>query len=81
MAQMAALYRGTVKTHSGVWRGLWVRGRNTEIDMQIGPIAKYGARHGIDCRTTRRLIEMIHEAEHGARAMSDDNLLELARSV
>ena len=43
------------------------------------PIAEIGARHGIDCRATRRLVAMIHEVEEGRRAMTDDNLLELAR--
>lgn len=78
LAAMAGLYRGSTKTHSGVWRDLWVRKRRTEVDVQIAPIAERGARHGIDCRATRNLVEMIHEAEQGTRGMSDDNLLELA---
>jgi 2-dehydropantoate 2-reductase len=48
--------------------------------VQIAPIAEIGARHGIDCRATRRLVAMIHEVEDGRRAMTDDNLLELARA-
>ena len=47
--------------------------------MQIAPIAEIGARHGIDCRVTRRLVAMIREVEEGRRPMTDDNLLELAR--
>jgi len=78
---MSAFNRGSAKTHSGVWRDLWVRRRRTEVDVQIAPIAEHGARHGIDCPATRRLVTMIHEAEQGTRKMSDDNLLELARSV
>jgi 2-dehydropantoate 2-reductase len=76
---MAALYRGSTKTHSGVWRDLWVRKRRTEVDVQIRPIAEHGARHGISCPATRNLVDMIHEAEQGKRGMSDDNLLELAK--
>jgi 2-dehydropantoate 2-reductase len=79
VAAMADLYRGSTKTHSGVWRDLWVRRRRTEVDVQIKPIAEHGARHGISCPATRNLVAMIHEAEQGKRAMSDDNLLELAR--
>ncbi|HEY1931098.1 MAG TPA: 2-dehydropantoate 2-reductase N-terminal domain-containing protein [Acetobacteraceae bacterium] len=76
---MADLYRGSTKTHSGVWRDLWVRHRRTEVDVQIAPIAEHGAKHGIDCPATRCLVRMIHEAEQGQRTMRDDNLLELAR--
>lgn len=76
---MADLYRGSTKTHSGVWRDLWVRKRRTEVDVQIAPIAEHGARHGIGCPATRNLVDMIHEAEQGKRGMSDDNLLELAK--
>jgi 2-dehydropantoate 2-reductase len=79
VAAMADLYRGSTKTHSGVWRDLWVRKRRTEVDVQIRPIAEHGARHGISCPATRNLVEMIHEAEQGRRGMSDDNLLELAK--
>jgi len=79
VAAMSAFNRDSAKTHSGVWRDLWVRRRRTEVDVQIAPIAEHGARHGIDCRATRCLVAMIHEAERGTRRMSDDNLLELAR--
>jgi 2-dehydropantoate 2-reductase len=75
---MVAFNRTSAKTHSGVWRDLAVRKRRTEVDVQIAPIAEIGARHGIDCRATRRLVAMIHEVEEGRRTMTDDNLLELA---
>ena len=80
VATMVEFNRGSAKTHSGVWRDLAVRKRRTEVDVQIAPIAEIGARHGIDCRTTRRLVAMIHEVEDGSRPMTDDNLLELART-
>ena len=80
VAAMVAFNTGSAKTHSGVWRDLAVRRRRTEVDVQIAPIAEIGARHGIDCRTTRRLVSMIHEVEEGRRPMTDDNLLELART-
>src|SRR5690242_3143855 len=80
IAAMVAFNTGSAKTHSGVWRDLAVRRRRTEVDVQIAPIAEIGARHGIDCRTTRRLVSMIHEVEEGRRPMTDDNLLELART-
>ena len=80
VATMVEFNRGSAKTHSGVWRDLWVRKRRTEVDVQIAPIAEIGGRHGIDCRATRKLVAMIHEVEEGRRPMSDNNLLELART-
>jgi 2-dehydropantoate 2-reductase len=79
VAEMVAFNADSAKTHSGVWRDLAIRRRRTEVDVQIAPIAEIGARHGIDCRATRRLVEMIHEVEEGARPMTDDNLLELVK--
>jgi 2-dehydropantoate 2-reductase len=79
VAAMVAFNRTSAKTHSGVWRDLAIRKRRTEVDVQIAPIAEIGARHGIDCRATRRLVTMIHQVEEGRRPMTDDNLLELAR--
>jgi 2-dehydropantoate 2-reductase len=79
VAAMVAFNSTSAKTHSGIWRDLAIRKRRTEVDMQIAPIAEIGARHGIDCRVTRKLVEMIHEVEEGRRPMTDDNLLELAR--
>ena len=57
VAAMSAFNRGSAKTHSGVWRDLWVRKRRTEVDVQIAPIAEHGARHGIDCPATRHLVD------------------------
>lgn len=79
VAAMVGFNRDSAKTHSGVWRDLWVRRRTTEVDVQIAPIAEHGARHGIDCPATRRLVAMIHAAEQGKLPMSDDNLLRLAQ--
>jgi 2-dehydropantoate 2-reductase len=79
VAAMVAFNATSAKTHSGIWRDLAVRKRRTEVDVQIAPIGEIGARHGIDCRMTRKLVEMIHEVEQGRREMVDENLLELAR--
>jgi 2-dehydropantoate 2-reductase len=79
VAAMVAFNSGSAKTHSGVWRDLWVRRRTTEVDVQIAPIAEHGARQGIACPATRCLVEMIHAAEQGRLPMSDDNLLRLAK--
>lgn len=75
---MVAFNAGSAKTHSGVWRDLAIRKRQTEVDSQIAPISAIGARHNIPCPTIDRLVAMIHEVEAGTRPMADHNLLELA---
>lgn len=77
VADLVIFNRPSAKTHSGIWRDLFVRRRRTEVDVQIKPIADIGAKHGIATPTIARLVTMIHEIEDGARPMSDDNLLEL----
>jgi 2-dehydropantoate 2-reductase len=77
VAAMVEFNRPNAKTHSGVWRDLWVRHRRTEIDVQIAPIATIGATHGIDCPAVQRLVAMTHECEAGTRPMSDANLTEM----
>lgn len=77
---MVAFNRPNAKTHSGIWRDLWVRRRATPADAQIGAVPPIGRAHGIPCGTIERLIAMIHECERGERPMSDDNLLELMRA-
>jgi len=77
VAAMVEFNRPNAKTHSGVWRDLWVRRRRTEVDVQIAPIAEIGAKHGIACPAVRRLVAMTHECEAGTRPMSDANLTEL----
>jgi 2-dehydropantoate 2-reductase len=78
VAAMVTFNTGSAKTHSGVWRDLAVRKRRTEVDSQIAPIATIGRKHGIACPKVEKLVAMIHEVENGTRALSDDNLLELA---
>jgi len=73
---MVAFNRPSAKTHSGVWRDLAVRKRQTEVDVQIAPIVEIGARHGLPCPTIARLVALIHEVEQG-RPQSDALLLEL----
>lgn len=78
---MVAFNRGSAKTHSGVWRDLWVRRRRTEADAQIAPVAETGARHDLRCPATRALVAMVHECEDGRRPMADANLLDLLRAA
>ena len=77
VADLVVFNRPSAKTHSGIWRDLFVRHRRTEVDVQIKPIVDIGAKHGIATPTIAKLVALIHEIEDGKRAMSDDNLLEL----
>jgi 2-dehydropantoate 2-reductase len=77
IAKMVAFNAPSAKTHSGIWRDLWVRRRRTEVDVQIAPIVTIGARHGIACPAIGKLVTLIHECEAGTRAMSDASLLEI----
>jgi 2-dehydropantoate 2-reductase len=77
VAAMVAFNRPSAKTHSGVWRDLAVRKRQTEVDVQIAPIYQIGEKHGLPCPTVRKLVAMIHEVEQGKRTLDDANLLEL----
>ncbi|MBE9606375.1 ketopantoate reductase family protein [Acetobacteraceae bacterium H6797] len=79
VAAMVAFNRPNAKTHSGIWRDLWVRKRRTEVDAQLAPIIPIGAKHGIACPTLAALVTMIHECEAGTRPMADANLMELPR--
>jgi 2-dehydropantoate 2-reductase len=81
VAALVAFNRPNAKTHSGIWRDLWVRKRATPAAAQIGAVIPIAARHGIATPALARLIAMIHEAERGARAMSDANLTELMGSL
>lgn len=81
VAALVAFNRPNAKTHSGIWRDLWVRHRATPADAQIGAVIPIGATHGIACPTLARLIAMIHQCERGERGMSDANLDELMKGI
>jgi 2-dehydropantoate 2-reductase len=81
IAALEAFNRPNAKTHSGIWRDLWVRHRATPADAQIGVVIPIGRTHGIACPTLERLIAMIRQCERGERPMADDNLTELARGL
>ena len=81
LEEMVAFNRKSAKTHSGIWRDLAVRKRQTEVDAQLGPIVALGAEVGVDSPITARLIEMIHEIEAGTRALDVGNLNELGQKL
>jgi len=74
MAAIAAHYRQHTKTKTGIWRDLAVRKRKTEVDGQLGMLARKGETLGVAMPLTRRLTELIRDLEDGRRAMDWRNL-------
>lgn len=72
IAALADFNSRTAKTHTGIYRDLAVRKRKTEIDQQIGIIARLGAEAGVDTPAIRLLISLIHDIEDGKRPISFD---------
>jgi 2-dehydropantoate 2-reductase len=75
---LVAHNRRSAKSHSGIWRDLAVRKRRTEVDAQLGIVVTLGLEAGVATPLTARLVELIHDIENGARALSLDNLDALA---
>jgi 2-dehydropantoate 2-reductase len=74
MAAIAAHYRAHTKTKTGIWRDLAVRRRKTEVDGQLGMLARKGEAFGVPMPLTRRLAEIIRDLEEGRRQMDWANL-------
>ena len=73
---LVAFNSQSAKTHSGIWRDLAVRKRNTEVSM-YEPIVAQAEATGMELPLTRRWIAMIREIESGAREQTLGNLAEL----
>ena len=71
---LVAHNRRSAKTHSGIWRDLAVRKRPTEVEPQLGIVATLGKESGVRTPLTTRLVELIHDIEHGNRPQSVENL-------
>ena len=76
---MVAHNRRSTKTHTGIWRDLAIRKRQTEVLAQLGPIVEAAARHGLQVPLTARLIALIQEIEAGQRGLALENLADLAK--
>ena len=73
---LVAFNKLSAKTHSGIWRDLAVRKRETEVIM-YEPLLAQATDAGLDLPLTRRWVQMIHEIEDGKREQSLTNLDEL----
>jgi 2-dehydropantoate 2-reductase len=77
IAWLADYTSKTAKTHSGIWRDLAVRKRKTEIDPQIGIIARLGREAGVETPAIEMLVRLIHDVEDGHKARCFDTLKSL----
>jgi 2-dehydropantoate 2-reductase len=80
IAAMAEFNRHTAKTHSGIWRDLAVRRRRTEIDAQIGIVARLAREKGIPTPALDRLVALVHDVEEGRRPQSIETFSELLKA-
>jgi 2-dehydropantoate 2-reductase len=82
MGAIAVHYRAHTKTKTGIWRDLAVRKRKTEVDGQLGVLARKGESLGVAMPLTRGLAGIIRDLEDGRRQMdwkNFDPLVELLK--
>ncbi|MEO6300414.1 MAG: 2-dehydropantoate 2-reductase [Paracoccaceae bacterium] len=79
-ADMVAHNRKSAKSHSGIWRDLAIRKRQTEVVAQLGPIVAAGQAAGVPVALTARLIDLIQDIEAGRRGLVMENLSLLAQA-
>ncbi len=70
---LVAFNKLSAKTHSGIWRDLAVRKRESEVIM-YEPLLEQAKAAGLDMPLTRRWVQIIHEIEDGKREQSLTNL-------
>ena len=69
IASLAEFNSKTAKTHSGIYRDLAVRKRQTEVDPQIGIISLLGDQAGVATPALKHLVALIHDLEEGRKPM------------
>jgi 2-dehydropantoate 2-reductase len=65
------------KSHSGVWRDIVVRKRQTDVAAQLGPVQTTARRHGLETPLVDRLIAMVRDVEAGRRTVGAPLFAEL----
>jgi 2-dehydropantoate 2-reductase len=64
---MEVFNRGSAKSHSGIWRDLAVRKRQSDVAAQLAPVRAAARRHGLPSAMMDRLVALITEIETGRR--------------
>ena len=57
----------STKTHSGVWRDLVKRKRQTDVVAQLNPVRTVARQHGVATPLIDQLIELVEDVETGRR--------------
>ncbi|TSH91261.1 ketopantoate reductase family protein [Verticiella sediminum] len=78
MAALCDYRHKSAKTHSGIWRDLSVRKRRTEVDSQIGLMARMGSEAGVATPMLHALTQLIHDIEEDRRTQSSETFQALA---
>lgn len=81
MRQMESFNRGSAKSHSGIWRDLAVRKRQTDVAAQLAPVRAAARRHGLPTPLADRLVALIGEVEAGTRAIGPGSADALCAAV
>ncbi|MCY0093759.1 ketopantoate reductase family protein [Hoeflea ulvae] len=71
----------STKTHSGVWRDLVKRKRQTDVAAQLNPVRAIAARNAIPTPLLDRLIELVEDVESGRRAVGPQTFAALNEVV
>jgi 2-dehydropantoate 2-reductase len=66
--------RSYTKTHTGIWRDIAVRKRQTEVIAQMSPVIAEADRLGVDVAMIKKLVGLFMEIEAGERELSLQNL-------
>jgi len=73
MQRMEVFNRGSAKSHSGIWRDLAVRKRQSDVAAQLAPVRAAARRHGLATPIADRLVELIGDVEAGRRAIGPES--------
>lgn len=72
MHALIAYNSKAAKSHSGVWRDIVVRRRQTDVAAQLAPVQKSAREHGAQTPKVDRLVAMIKEIEAGRRSVGPE---------
>lgn len=72
-----AYWRAHSQTRTGVWRDLAIHHRPTEVDHILLPVVRRAAAAGVPTPGLTALVDAVHQAETGRRALGVEILAEL----
>lgn len=79
--RLIAFNRASTKSHSGIWRDLAVRKRQTDVAAQLAPVRAAARRHGLPTPIADRLVALVTGIEEGRLAIGPALAEDLCRHV